>query len=76
MWKTQTDLSEIFQELMSECDEVLEVNNKSRYIKFKHNSSIGESGESEEQGEVEEATGGETAVDENAAEQIFLETTV
>jgi hypothetical protein len=54
---------------MLECHE-LEVNGVSHYIKFKHNESIGESGESE-QGESEEATGGETA-----AEQIFLETTV
>lgn len=52
-----------------------EVNNKTRYIKFKHNSSIGESADSE-QGESEEATGGETASDETAVEQIFLETTV
>lgn len=59
---------------MNECDEI-EVNSKTRYIKFKQDSSIGESAESE-QGESEEATGGETAGDENASEQIFFETTV
>lgn len=74
VWKTQIDLN-IFQEMMGECDEFEAANCKTRYIKFKHDSSVGESAESE-QGEAEEATGGETAADENAAEQIFFETTV
>lgn len=53
------------------------MNNKSRYVKIKQNSSIAdESGDSVERCESEEATGGETAGDETVAEQIFLETTV
>lgn len=55
---------------MSECSDL---DCKTRYIKFKHHTSIAESGDSE-QGEIE-ATGGATA-DENDVEQIFLETTV
>jgi hypothetical protein len=71
IWKTQTDLT-IFQDLMDACNEV---DYKTRYIKFKHNTSVAESGDSE-QGEIEEATGGETTADEAVVEQIFLETTV
>lgn len=57
---------------MAECNDFEELH-KTRYIKFKQNSNITESGDSE-QGETleEEATGGEVAADE----QIFLETTV
>lgn len=58
---------------MSGCDEVVDF--KTRYIKFKHNTSVTESG-ALEQGEIEEATGGETTADETVVEQIFLETTV
>jgi hypothetical protein len=71
VWKTQIDLT-IFQDLMSECSD-LDV--KTRYIKFKHHTSIAESGDSE-QGEIDGATGGEATADENDVEQIFLETTV
>lgn len=56
-------------------NDVTETGVKTRYIKFKQNSSATASGDSE-QNETEEATGGETTVDENSAEQLFLETTV
>lgn len=56
-------------------NDVTETGVKTRYIKFKQNSSTTASGDSE-QNETEEATGGETTVDENSAEQLFLETTV
>jgi hypothetical protein len=71
VWKTQIDLS-IFQDLMNEC---IDLDCKTRYIKFKHHTSIAETGDSE-QGEIDGATGGEATADENVAEQIFLETTV
>lgn len=59
---------------MDENDDV-EVNNKTRYIRFKPHSIISDSGDSERR-ESEEATGGETKNDDLASEQIFLETTV
>jgi hypothetical protein len=55
---------------MEHCND-FDTNQKTKYIKFKPNASTGESGESEEQGENEEATGGPAE-----EEQIFLETTV
>lgn len=58
---------------MEDCSDT-EVNNKTRYIRFKPNS-ISDSSESERR-ETEEATGGETTADDSAVEQIFLETTV
>ena len=58
---------------MTECSDL---DYKTRYIKFKHHTSIVESADSE-QGEIDEATGGvKTTADENVAEQFFLETTV
>lgn len=74
IWKTQVDLK-IFQDLMSGDYENAEAIGKSRYIKYKQNSSVSESGDSE-QVKAEEATGGEAAGDGTVVEQIFLETTV
>lgn len=53
----------------------IEVNNKTRYIRFTPNSNAADSIESERR-ESEEATGGEPPAGETVAEQIFLETTV
>lgn len=72
VWKTQIDLT-IFQDLMDGCNEV-EALPKTRYIKLIPNPSVGESSENEES---EQATGGSaTAIDEPTEEPIFLETTV
>ena len=74
IWKTQVDL-QIFQGLMSECNDIVELIGKTRYIKLKQNLNTADIDDSE-QCETEEATGGEAIGDEIVVEKFFLETTV
>jgi hypothetical protein len=89
VWKTKVNV-QIFQELMSECNNNKNCNTtaeyKTRYIKFIQNSEKSSSSDVEHGEEDEttaavvgegEATGGSAEkTDDSAIEQIFLETTV